>query len=365
MKKVQFFKYSSLTLALGLGVSALALSNSSVPAPLPPGSPQPPVVQNDGSLPSDPKKETALAYDLNNDVAYIREAEGKWKQLGSDSEEEVIKSWGDVQDLPRIDADRKPKQQADQIKILIKNTQDLVELKTDVDDLIIHKANLDELEEVKERIDGLTAFVEDETEILGNQIVTLSAEVDAKNAALHDKVDATKQDLQESIDLAYADIDNHAKDIRNNAQGIAKNTKDIRDLDTKTQKLDQAVANVVGRVNMTEQNIAKNTTGLATLGKKVDDNTAGLVNVNKRVDTLDKNTKAGIASAVALGMLPQSTAPGKSLVSLGVGHHRGQSATAIGVSSMSSNGKWVVKGGMSYDTQRHATFGGSVGFFFN
>lgn len=91
---------------------------------------------------------------------------------------------------------------------------------------------------------------------------------------------------------------------------------------------------------------------------------AGLNNVHGKLDEYKKDSRAGTASAMAIGNLPQSTIPGKGMVSLGGGFYDGESAMAIGLSKMSDDGKWVVKGSASYDSQENAGATVSVGFHF-
>lgn len=91
---------------------------------------------------------------------------------------------------------------------------------------------------------------------------------------------------------------------------------------------------------------------------------AGLNNVHEKLDEYKKDSSAGTASAMAIGNLPQSTIPGKGMVSLGGGFYDGESAMAIGLSKMSDDGKWVVKGSASYDSQENAGAAVSVGFHF-
>nr|WP_227852826.1 YadA-like family protein [Klebsiella oxytoca] len=77
--------------------------------------------------------------------------------------------------------------------------------------------------------------------------------------------------------------------------------------------------------------------------------------VNDQKDKLS----AGIAGAMAMSSLPQPYAPGASMVGLGGGTYQGQSAVALGVSTISDNGKWVTK--ISGTTNSQGDFGASIG----
>ena len=78
-----------------------------------------------------------------------------------------------------------------------------------------------------------------------------------------------------------------------------------------------------------------------------------------KINDVDKRAKAGIAQAIATAGLPQAYLPGKNLMAASAGTFGGQTAFAVGISSISDDGKWIIKGTFSGNSQ--SKFGGSVG----
>ncbi|MBS9773507.1 MAG: YadA-like family protein [Gammaproteobacteria bacterium] len=82
-------------------------------------------------------------------------------------------------------------------------------------------------------------------------------------------------------------------------------------------------------------------------------------NMKHAIGKVADDANAGAASGIATANLPQPHDPGASMVSAAVGHYQGKQALAVGISSISDNGKWIIKGSLSEDTQRN--FGAGVG----
>jgi autotransporter adhesin len=82
-------------------------------------------------------------------------------------------------------------------------------------------------------------------------------------------------------------------------------------------------------------------------------------NVHGRIDNVKRNANAGTASALAAGTVPQAWMPGKSMVGVGAGTYEGESAVSVGVSRLSDNGRWIIQGKVTGDSQ--SNFGAGVG----
>jgi len=89
-----------------------------------------------------------------------------------------------------------------------------------------------------------------------------------------------------------------------------------------------------------------------------------IAQIKRDIKTLKKDTRAGIASASAMGMLNASAVPGKTRFSLSGAHHEGQVATAMGLSHMSANGKWTFNIAAAVDSQKQSTQGVSFSYDF-
>lgn len=84
--------------------------------------------------------------------------------------------------------------------------------------------------------------------------------------------------------------------------------------------------------------------------------------INQDLDQLKEGAYAGIAGAMAIGSLPQPSAPGKSMISGGMGTYKGHSAAAFGFSSVSEDDKVIWKMGASFDTNRNSGGTLSLGY---
>ena len=79
--------------------------------------------------------------------------------------------------------------------------------------------------------------------------------------------------------------------------------------------------------------------------------------LQNNIERVGKKAYAGVAGAIAHSSIPQVTRPGATGLSVGSGYYGGQSAVAVGLSTMSDNGNWVFKGSFSANTDGHLGVG--------
>ncbi|PIE42120.1 MAG: hypothetical protein CSA47_02145 [Gammaproteobacteria bacterium] len=85
-------------------------------------------------------------------------------------------------------------------------------------------------------------------------------------------------------------------------------------------------------------------------------------NLYQAIDDVADDANAGSASAIAAANLPQPHDPGASMVSAGLGYYEGQTGLAVGLSTISDNGRWVIKGSLTTNTEKHFGAGVGVGY---
>ncbi|MDR6499010.1 autotransporter adhesin [Burkholderia ambifaria] len=81
--------------------------------------------------------------------------------------------------------------------------------------------------------------------------------------------------------------------------------------------------------------------------------------MNNRVDSARRDAFGGVAAALAVAGLPQSTQPGRTFVALGGSTYGGEYGSALGLSYMTRDGKWTVKASAS--TSSRGEVGVTVG----
>lgn len=81
--------------------------------------------------------------------------------------------------------------------------------------------------------------------------------------------------------------------------------------------------------------------------------------LGNKIQETRKDALGASAMAMATAGLPQAYQPGKSAFAVAGGVVAGQSAFAMGISSISDNGKWIIKGSVSSDSRSQV--GGSIG----
>ncbi|MBV8042591.1 YadA-like family protein, partial [Pluralibacter sp.] len=120
---------------------------------------------------------------------------------------------------------------------------------------------------------------------------------------------------------------------------------------------ERQIANVAAGTQGTDAvNLNQLNKGISSANQYTDKRFNDLKNT---VDDNNDKLSAGIAGAMAMAALPQPYSAGGSMVGLGGGTYQGQSAVALGVSTISDNGKWVTK--LSGTTNSKGDVGAAIG----
>ena len=84
--------------------------------------------------------------------------------------------------------------------------------------------------------------------------------------------------------------------------------------------------------------------------------------LDNKINKVEKHSNAGTASAIAVASLPQAADAGKSMFSIAGGSYEGETATAVGISRRSDNGKVILKANGTFNSRGKMGVGVGVGF---
>ena len=96
--------------------------------------------------------------------------------------------------------------------------------------------------------------------------------------------------------------------------------------------------------------------------REIQQNRNAIAQINHDMQKMNKELRAGIAGAIAIGSLYQNTIPGKKTISAGLGSFKGQNAVAVGYSRLSDNGRVGMKANLSINSSGDAGAGASIGY---
>ena len=150
--------------------------------------------------------------------------------------------------------------------------------------------------------------------------------------------------------------------IKNNAVNLGNNVVDgVKDGEISANSKQAINGSQLYQVVQNVNNIMNNNNAnqFAEINNRVNNIDKRLTNVENRLEKQNSMRKAGHASALAAAGLMQAYAPGQSSATAAIGQFQGQSAVAVGFSSLSDNGKFGVKGSITANTQNEV--GGNVG----
>ncbi|MGY4677017.1 YadA-like family protein [Pasteurella sp. P03HT] len=116
-----------------------------------------------------------------------------------------------------------------------------------------------------------------------------------------------------------------------------------------------------GQVSATSKQ-AVNGSQLYRVQQQVNNNTMAINKLGNQLNKVDKDLRAGVAGATAVAFLQRPNEAGKSIVSLGVGHYKSESAVAVGYARNSDNNKISIKLGGGVNTRGDVNLGGSIGY---
>ncbi len=104
------------------------------------------------------------------------------------------------------------------------------------------------------------------------------------------------------------------------------------------------------------QNVGAPIAATDAANKQYVDSTAN--SLRSKIHDVDRDLRAGVAMAMAVGNLPQAYMPGKSILAMSAGTYHGQGGFALGLSHATNDRNWVFKGAASVDTR--GNFGGTL-----